>query len=237
MSNSQRQPGNTVPVSIERATRSKPVLRDVAYQKIIDELLLGRIKPGLLLTQRELCAATDSNLGAMREALKRLEAEGIISLIPQRGVMVVEPSVKEITDLYEFRKIIEPHAVRVYAESGDLKKIEDIKRQTLSILDRKATTRDEVSDLSRQRVLVDDLFHETLLRGLGNDAVDQVFQKFRLQSQISRLAVQPRFHDSRPGAHEHLVIIEALERRDAEAAAKAMLAHLDRGLLRAIGLE
>jgi DNA-binding GntR family transcriptional regulator len=238
MSSSPRQPSDSESASVVKIlNRSKPVLRDVAYQKVIDELLLGRIKPGLLLTQRELCEATDSSIGAIREALKRLEAEGIISLIPQRGVIVVEPSVKELTDLYEFRKIIEPHAVRVYAESGDLQKIEDIKCQTQSILDCKATTREEIPELSRQRVQVDDLFHETLLRELGNDAVNQVFQKFRLQSQISRIAVQPRFHDSRPAAHEHLLIIDALEQRDAEAAAKAMLSHLERSLLRAIGLE
>lgn len=217
--------------------RTKPVLRDVAYQKFIDELLLGRLKPGLLVTQRELCEATSTNLGPMREALKRLEAEGIISLIPQRGVIVIEPSVKEINDLYEFRKIIEPHATRVYAESGDLNKIADLKQETLKIIHRKATTRKEIALLSRQRVQVDDRFHEILLRGLDNDAVDQVFQKFRIQSQISRLAVQPRFHDSLPGAHEHLIIIEALEDRDGDAAVKAMQDHLERGRLRAIGLE
>ena len=97
MSESQRK-GDHLGGSLSlRAGRSKPVLRETAYRKFMDYLMSGQLRPGLLVSQRELCESTGATIGAMREALKRLEAEGIITLIPQRGVMVREPEEKEIT--------------------------------------------------------------------------------------------------------------------------------------------
>lgn len=223
--------------SSSRTNRSKPVLRDTAYRNFMDFLMSGQLRPGLLISQRELCESTDSSIGAMREALKRLEAEGIVTLIPQRGVMVCEPDESDITDVYEARKIIESHAAHLYAESGDLTEIADIKRQTQEILERQAETREEVAVLSRERIVIDDLLHLTLLGALKNRAIDEIFEKLRIQIQVNRLGVQPRFVDSRPALREHLLIIDCLERRDGDGAARAMIDHLEGGCRRAIGLD
>ena len=108
--------------------RSKPVLRDVAYGRLMELLLNGQLKPGLLVSQRELCERTDTSIGAMREALKRLEAEAVVSLIPQRGVMVREINQKEINDAYQLREFIEIPAIRHYCEHVDRNLIAEIRR-------------------------------------------------------------------------------------------------------------
>lgn len=223
--------------SASRTGRSKPVLRDMAYRNFMDHLMSGQLKPGLLVSQRELCEATGSSIGAMREALKRLEAEGVITLIPQRGVIVREPSEKEINDVYEARMIFEPHAVRHYAINGDLDKLAAIKTKTLQILDGKPETRAQLAELARQRSLVDDLLHQTIIDGFGNLMINEVFDKFRICVQVSRLGLHPRIMDNLPGMREHLIIIEALQKRDGDAAASAMIDHLEKGRRRAVGLE
>ena len=223
--------------SRSRSERAKPVLRDTAYRNFMDYLMSGQLKPGLLVSQRELCESTDSTIGAMREALKRLEAEGIVTLVPQRGVIVREPSESAINDVYEARKIIESHAVRIYAETGDLDVIAAIKLQTQEIIDRKADTREEAALLSKERIVVDDLLHKTILTELHNQAILDISDKLIVQIQVNRLGVQPRFIDSRPALREHLVIIEALENRNAEAASKALVDHLECGRRRAVGLD
>lgn len=217
--------------------RARPVLRDTAHQNFMDLLLGGQLKPGLLVSQRELCEMTGSTIGSIREALKRLEAEGVISLIPQRGVIVRELEEGEINDVFETRKIIEVHAAQRFAEIGSQKLIVDIKQKTQEILERKTQTREDSISLSRERIAVDDLFHQTLIATLDNTVLDEIFERLRLQIQVSRLSVQPRFIDSRPALREHLVIIEALENGNSTAAATAMLEHLERAHGRAIGTE
>jgi len=223
--------------STSRPGRAKPVLRDTAYRSFMDYLLSGQLKPGLLVSQRELCETTGSSIGAMREALKRLEAEGVITLIPQRGVMVRDPSEGEINDVYEVRKIIETHAIRAYAATGDMAKIAKVKQQTLDAMGRKAETRQEIAQVSRERSLIDDRLHQVIINSMNNQTLDELFDRLRLPVQISRLNVQPRFVDSLPGLNEHLQIIDALEKRDSDLAANLMLDHLEKGRRRAVGLD
>lgn len=220
-----------------RSGRAKPVLRDTAYRNFMDYLLSGQLKPGLLVSQRELCETTGSSIGAMREALKRLEAEGVITLIPQRGVMVREPSEREINDVYEVRKIIETHAIRAYVIDGDMDKIVEVKQQTIDAMERKAETRQEIAQVSRERSLIDDRLHQIIINSMNNRTLDELFDRLRLPVQVSRLAVQPRFVDSLPGLNEHLLIIDVLEKRDGALAAELMLDHLEKGRRRAVGLD
>lgn len=237
MNDAQKPLDGNGSVSSKEVTRAKPVLRDTAYRKFMDYLLSGQLKPGRLMSQRELCEAIGASIGAMREALKRLEAEKVITLIPQRGVMVREPSEKEINDIYEIRKIFEVHAVRVFAVTGDLQKIAEIKAQTNEAIEGKAETRQELGLLSRERSLVDDLLHQLIIGALNNTTLDEMFDRLQVLVSVSRLSVQPRFMDSLPGLNEHLEIIEALENRDKEAAETLMSVHLEKGRRRAVGLD
>lgn len=217
--------------------RTKPVLRNEAYREFMDFLFSGQLKPGLLVSQRELCEFTGSTIGAMREALKRLEAEGVIRLIPRRGVMVREPTEREFNDVYGFRQIVEPIAARRYADTGDLARIDGIRMQTLEIVARKAETRAQIGQLSRARSLVDDLMHEVVLAHLGNGVIDEAFERMRVVVRIGRLSLPPRFMDSLPGLREHLEIIAAIVARDGAAAERLMVDHLENGRRRSVGLE
>jgi len=217
--------------------RTRPVLRDTAYRTFMEHLLSGQIRPGLLVSQRELCEMTGATIGAMREALKRLETEGTITLIPQRGVMVREPGEIELNNVYEARKVIEVHAARIFAETGDLRRISEIKELTLYNIERKAETRAETAQLLKDRIRVDDLLHETLIGHLNNQTLEEFTNKLLIQIQVNRLGVQPRFMDSRPALREHIEIIEAIEDRDPDRAAQSMLNHLEYGRRRAVGLD
>lgn len=217
----------------------KPMLRDAAYRNFMNYLFSGRLKPGRLASQRELCEATGSTIGAMREALKRLEAEGVITLIPQRGVMVREPDTREILEVYQIRQLVEPPLARRYAESGEPARIAEVKRQTLDYLERGTVveTQEQAAGLLRERSRIDDLFHQTVLGALGNQTLDRMFDQLRLTFQVNRLSVQLRFTDSLPGLREHLTVIEAIERRDGAAAEQAMAGHLESSRRRSIGLD
>ena len=178
--------------------RSKPVLRDVAYGRFMEQLLNGQLKPGLLVSQRELCERTETSIGAMREALKRLEAEAVVSLIPQRGVMVREINQKEINDAYQFREFIEIPAIRHYCNHVDLGLIAEIKAQTEEIITRRPATSEENQKNVRDRMEIDERLHFVLIRSLDNQAIEAVYENLDLKKEISNYHLMETFYQFRP---------------------------------------
>ncbi len=216
--------------------RPRPVLRDAAYQKFMEHMFRGDLRPGRLISQRELCALTGSPISAVREALKRLEAEGVIALIPQRGVLVREISAKDLQDAYELRAIIELHAMRVYAAQCSLDQVQAIRRVTEQAIDLQAVGAGDVGPTFRARMAADDMLHTAVIASLDNSMAQAAFDKVVKTIRLARLGVLPRFASQAPALQEHLAILDALARRDADGAVQALGRHLDQARLRALGL-
>ena len=77
---------------------SKENLRSIAQSKFLEGLLNFQLKPGQLLSQREISQIINCSIPSVREALKILESKGIVKLIPHRGVLIKEISKKEVKD-------------------------------------------------------------------------------------------------------------------------------------------
>ena len=87
-------------------------MREVAYERFKEELFKRRLAPGQFVSQGELCALLDTPLGPTREALKRLEAESLVRLIPQRGIQITDIGVTLIHEAFQFRTILEADPAR-----------------------------------------------------------------------------------------------------------------------------
>ncbi|MCQ4005082.1 GntR family transcriptional regulator, partial [Klebsiella pneumoniae] len=85
-------------------------LRERAYASFTERLLAREIKPGQFVTQRELVAMTGFPLGAIRELIPRLEAEGLIKTVPQRGMQVAHVDLNLIRNAFQFRLFLEKEA-------------------------------------------------------------------------------------------------------------------------------
>lgn len=86
------------------ATEGEPLkLREQAYASFTRHLLARELRPGQFISQRELVALTGLTLGAIRELVPRLEAEGLIKIVPQRGMQVVHVDLNMIRDAFQFR--------------------------------------------------------------------------------------------------------------------------------------
>jgi DNA-binding GntR family transcriptional regulator len=84
-------------------------------QAIID----GQLRPGQRITERELTARMGVSRTLVREALRRLESEGLIAIIPNRGPIVKELTADEVRELYAIRAVLEGLAARLFAENAD----------------------------------------------------------------------------------------------------------------------
>jgi DNA-binding GntR family transcriptional regulator len=94
-----------------------PVLiRERAFDEVRDAIISGRIAPGTRLIERELCEALKISRASVREVLRRLEAERLISAEPRRGPVVMVLSLEEAGEIYEIRAMLESLVIRRFTE-------------------------------------------------------------------------------------------------------------------------
>lgn len=215
--------------------KPKSLMREVAYERFKAQLFKRNLVPGQFVSQGELCELLDVPLGPTREALKRLEAESLVRLIPQRGIQIADIGVTLIREAFEFRTILELAAVRRFVANADDATIAKLEHSTRAVLDRMATSTDVDSRVLDAALQVDWGMHNLFIESVGNHiltaAHQQNFDKIRMIRLHGR---SPRYLPL--AMEEHLVVIEALQRRDADQAAAALAHHLGCAERRALGL-
>jgi DNA-binding GntR family transcriptional regulator len=209
-------------------------MREVAYERFKTQLFKRNLVPGQFVSQGELCELLDTPLGPTREALKRLEAESLVKLIPQRGIQITDIGVTLIREAFEFRTILELAAVRRFVERADTATLDRLEESTRAMHERLASG--EVDGRLLDAALqVDWRMHDLIVESVGNhiltNAHRQNFDKIRMIRLHGR---SPRYLPL--AMEEHLGVIEALRRRDADEAAAALARHLDCAQRRALGL-
>src|ERR1700693_2553463 len=99
--------------------RKSATLRLLVEDKLRSAIGTGRFKPGQRLIERELCELTGVGRTSIREALRQLEAEGLVTTIPHRGPIVSTMTADEAAQLYELRALLEGNAGRECARTRD----------------------------------------------------------------------------------------------------------------------
>jgi DNA-binding GntR family transcriptional regulator len=211
-------------------------LSELAYRKFKERLLARDVRPGQFVSQRELVELTGATLAPMREALLRLEREGLVNVVPQRGIQVVEASLKLIRDALRLRMMIEKEAVRHLCDAGPLKAIEDLARRHEAIRRRMDETGIDAALLLEAEGLDREL-HDTIVAALDNELVSEIHRVNADRIRLTRLDHGLLTPSNLPLAvTEHLAVLAACRRRDADAAAEALEAHLTTAMRRAMGV-
>jgi DNA-binding GntR family transcriptional regulator len=218
-----------------RKARPKSLMREVAYERFKAQLFKRNLVPGQFVSQGELCELLDVPLGPTREALKRLEAENLVRLIPQRGIQITDIGVTLIREAFEFRTVLEVAAVRRFTERADAAAIEKLEADTRAMLERLAAAGEAEPRLIDAALQVDWGMHTLIIEAMGNrilaDAHQRNFDKIRMIRLHGR---SPRYLPL--AMEEHLGVLEPMRRRDPDAAAAALTRHLVAAERRALGL-
>lgn len=218
----------------ERATEDVN-LRDKAYRAFTRRLLSEALKPGQFVSQRELVELTGFPLGAIRELIPRLEAEGLIRTIPQRGMQIAQVDLSLIQQAYQFRLFIEREAIMLFAEAAPAPQLAQIRAGHEAILARAAAGVDAALIADAQRT--DWSFHDLIVDSLGNAIISNSYRVNSIKIRLIRQALSRLAGDLvAPVMRDHLAILDALERRDPAAAAAALSRHIESARLRALGL-
>ena len=213
---------------------SRP-MRDLAYRNFTDRLMSRDIRPGQFISQRELVVMTGMPLGAIRELVPRLEADGLIKTVPKRGMQVAHVDLDLIRNAFQFRLMMEREAVAELARTAPEELIADQHRQHLEIA---SEARKGVTPALLQRAqAMDWRLHDLMIDRLGNEIISNAYRvnsiKIRLIG-FERVRMLPELVDSVMA--EHIPFLEAAMRRDVNGAVAAMEAHIASARARAMQL-
>lgn len=208
-------------------------LRDRAYSSFTERLFSRDIRPGQFVSQRELVEITGMPLGAIRELVPRLEAEGLITTVPQRGLQVAQVDLNLIRNAFQFRLFLEREATAHFARTGSEAQIERLRAAHLAIIARAQSG--ERESLIGDAEATDLSLHETIIDHLENDIVSKAFRVNWIKIKLIRQSETRLYLELVvPVMRDHLAVIEALARRAPEEAAEAMGAHIANARNRAV---
>lgn len=208
------------------AIAARPLtLREKAYTSFTQRLLAREIRPGQFVTQRELVGITGMSLGAIRELIPRLEAEGLIATVPQRGMQVAEVDLNLIRDAFQFRLFLEREAAAYFVQRAPAAQFERLRAAHEAVL-QEAGRRITPRLVARAQATDWDL-HDTIIDFLGNNIISSAYRVNSLKIRLIRQK-QTRIHSALvvPVMTEHLAIITAFESRDPTRAASAIGEHI-----------
>jgi DNA-binding GntR family transcriptional regulator len=199
--------------------------RTVAMERICSLLLDGAVPFDVPLSERAIADAIAIGRMPVREALRDLAHDGVVSVEPGRGTFLRRLDIAEVTELLEVRLAIEGMAARLAARKGFVGELPQI-AQDLRALTRRPFTGKRVRDAEE----IGDRVHRTVIEGAGNEILNNLYAGLRLRIGISLRLVQLRKVDRiRETVDEHLAVVEAILARSADRAIRALHDHLRRG--------
>lgn len=203
-----------------RVKRVQTNLRDQVLEVLRNAILEMRFKPGDRLIERELCELVGVSRTSIREALRHLESEGLVSNIPNVGPSVTVVDITQAKYIYEFREALEGLAGRLFVERATAKQLNDL-RGALAQLEI-ALKGTDLKDIIRETIH----FYKVFLAGCGNPLISDAIHS--LHARMVLLRASSMSHPGRApiSLREMEDIVEALARRDADAAEKACVKHV-----------
>ena len=195
-------------------------LGDLVHQRIVEALVSGQFQGGEELNEVSLATQFQVSRTPVREALRRLAAEGLVVNQRNRQATVVEMSRSDVTETYQVRQILEASAARFAATL-----IDDGRLRDLRLLATRATphTADQWGNGERK---FDEELHRLVAESCGNGKLLREIQRYNNLVRFVRSRVARSPQRLAQGHAEHLRILAALEDRDPQRAEAEMSAHI-----------
>ena len=210
--------------------REATSLRQLVENRLREAITAGLFKPGQRLTERRLCELTGVGRTSIREALRQLEAEGLVTTLPHRGPVVSTISIAEAEQLYAVRALLEGFAGRECARRRDPKIL-------ARLADQVERMRAVADDADRSRLLaIKTEFYATLLDGCGNAFIQRFLNMLLNRITLLRLTSMSRRGRIKHTLAEMSAIVKAIRAGDQEAAERACTVHVQQASAAALGV-
>lgn len=197
-------------------------LREQVLNVLRQAILTFQLQPGQRLIERELIESTGVSRTTIREALRELAAEGLVTTLPQKGAIVASPTVEEAEELYEIRSALESLMTARFVEEASDEQVADLRKALEEVAAVVESGGDALANLQAK-----DAFYDVLGEGAGNQALRATLTQIQAKVSLLRATSLSSSPDRPRQALEELqAIMDAIEARDSSAAGKASRAHL-----------
>lgn len=204
-------------------SREVAPVRARVVENLRGAIISQRFQPGERLREKDLCELTGTSRTSVREALRQLESEGLVEVMPNIGPVVATVSPQAARDLYEVRASLEGLAGRLSAE-----------RATQEQIDRLAATVEQYAQTSETQrdvlLALKDDFYTSLLDAAGNVEITRMLQGLRARVTVLRTTTLSRPGRAAETVIELRAIIRAISSHDPVSAEAACCAHVQAAL-------
>lgn len=209
-------------------------LREVVFDTLREAILTGDLHPGERLPEIQLAQQLGVSRTPVREAIRKLEIEGLVVMSPRKGAEVASITEKQLKDVLEVRKALEELAVEMACRritKEDIKGLQIAHQEVKKLAGKK-----ELSGLVR----ADMTFHDVIYKAADNEQLIQILNKLRQQMYRYRMEYLKQYENHDLIVAEHEVIFEAVCDRNEKAATEAIRMHISNqevGVLKIIAHE
>ncbi len=195
-------------------------LREIVYEELKRQIMIGEIAPGTRMMEVELADEMGVSRTPIREAIRKLEKEGLVSIEPRRGAYAAEVSIKEMLDVLEVREFLEGMAAGLAAE----KYTKEDEAGLIAVTDayKNAVISGEIQEI----VKADAAFHQFIVNMSGNKTLVQMVSQVQELSLRFRYLFYDDFSRFEQLPTEHKEIVEAIMQGNREKARVEMSGHI-----------
>jgi len=196
-------------------------LRDIVFQSLREAIINGNLKPGERVMEVQLAEKLGVSRTPVREAIRKLELEGLLIMIPRKGAYVADVSLKDIIEVLEIRASLEGLAAALAAEKATDEEIQLMKVKSHEFSE--CVKKEDVKGMIQK----DSEFHDIILSSAKNKRLNTIIEGLREQVQRFRVVYFTEINKSEYVSQEHLRVFEAIADRDSEKARKYAQQHIE----------
>lgn len=196
-------------------------LRDVVFNTLRQAILKGELEPGQRLMEIALANKLGVSRTPIREAIHKLELEGLVVLVPRKGAEVAKITEKDLKDVLEVRTSLEVLATELACERIRSEDLERLKQAEAEF--EKSILNDDVTSLAEKDVA----FHDIIFTATGNERLMQILNNLREQIYRYRVEYLKDVSSRKRLVREHREIRSAIEKRDVAAARMLIAEHIN----------
>ena len=196
-------------------------LRDVVFNTLRQAILRGELKPGERLMEIQLANKLGVSRTPIREALRKLELEGLLNMVPRKGAEVADITEKSLRDVLEVRKALEELSVQLACEKITEEEIEELKRVAERF-------KDTLDDQDVTKIAEADVaFHDVIYTATDNQKLILLLNNLREQMYRYRVEYLKKEEAYPQLIAEHEELIDNISKRNKEEATRIMCEHID----------
>lgn len=196
-------------------------LRDVVFNTLRQAILRGELKPGERLMEIQFANKLGVSRTPIREALRKLELEGLVNMVPRKGAEVADITEKSLRDVLEVRKALEELSVQLACEKITEEEIEELKRVAERF-------KDTLNDQDVTKIAEADVaFHDVIYTATDNQKLILLLNNLREQMYRYRVEYLKKEEAYPQLIAEHEELIDNISKRNKEEATRIMCEHID----------